>query len=214
MQRVSSLIRNSDGSSAAEFALVLPLLLIFLLGIIDVGRLMWTWNQAEKATQMGARYAIVTDPVPSDLATFNFVGTGSLTQGDVVPTTAYGTMTCTNPTGTKDSPVGSVTCTCSGTCPWGATAASGTTAPFTLIYDRMHMFLSSLDPKNVSISYKPSGLGFAGDPNGPDISPVVTVELTGLTFQPTLLQLFGGTIPLPSFSAALTMEDGQGTVSN
>src|SRR3546814_1343600 len=60
----ASLARNTRASSAAEFALVLPLLLIFLLGIIDVGRLMWTWNRAEKATQMGVRYAIAADMVP------------------------------------------------------------------------------------------------------------------------------------------------------
>ena len=214
MRLIRHLRADRAASSAAEFALVLPLLLLFLLGIIDVGRLMWTWNHAEKATQMGVRYAAVTDPVPSGLVTFSFVGTDGLTQGDVVPITAYGTMTCTNPTGTKAAPTGSVTCTCTGTCPWGATAASGTTAPFTQIYDRMHKFLSPLDPKNVSISYKPSGLGFAGDPNGPDISPIVTVELTGLTFQPTLMQVFGASISLPSFSAALTMEDGQDSVSN
>ena len=44
--------------------MVLPLLLLFIFGIIDVGRLMWTWNRAEKATQMGARFAVVTDMVP------------------------------------------------------------------------------------------------------------------------------------------------------
>lgn len=214
MRLIRHLQADMRASSAAEFALVLPLLLLFLFGIIDVGRLMWTWNHAEKATQMGVRYAVVTDPVPSGLATFSFVGTGSLTQGDVVPATAYGTMTCTNPTGTTAAPTGSVTCTCAGTCPWGATAASGATAPFTRIYDHMHKFLAPMDPKNVSVSYKPSGLGFAGDPNGADISPIVTVELTGLTFQPTLMQIFGASISLPSFSAALTMEDGQGSVSN
>ena len=39
--------------SAAEFAMVLPLLLIFLLGIIDVGHMMWTWNRAGKSNANG-----------------------------------------------------------------------------------------------------------------------------------------------------------------
>lgn len=196
------MIRDSAGSSAAEFALVLPLLVIFLIGIIDVGRLMWTWNHAEKATQMGVRYAVVTNPVPTGLSTFSFVGTAGLTQGDVIPDTAYGTMTCTNPSGT-------VSCTCSGSCPWGATADSSNTAPFSRIYSQMQKFFPLLAAQNVKISYGPSGLGFAGDPNGADISPIVTVELDGLTFKPTFSPLFGGQIALPSFKSSLTMESGQ-----
>ena len=44
-------MHNRSGASAAEFALVLPILLILLLGIIDAGRWLWTYNRAEKATQ-------------------------------------------------------------------------------------------------------------------------------------------------------------------
>jgi len=78
MMRLSHLVRETRGGSAAEFALVLPLLLIFLFGIIDVGRLMWTWNRAEKATQMGVRYAVVTDPVPEGLNAFHQSGLRTL----------------------------------------------------------------------------------------------------------------------------------------
>ncbi len=53
--------RSQSGSTAAEFALVLPLFLIMLFGIIDAGRFMWEFNRAEKATQVGARVAIVTN---------------------------------------------------------------------------------------------------------------------------------------------------------
>lgn len=209
MRKLALLIRDRNGSSAAEFALVLPLLLIFLLGIIDVGRLMWTWNKAEKATQMGVRFAVVTSPVASDMAAFRFVGTGGLTQGDAIPLDAYGTMKCYDD---PNSQAADIKCdACTPACPWGQTADA---PAYTRIYDRMRQFMPTLKSKNVEILYKTSGLGYAGDPNGPDASPLVTVQLTGLTFQPTLLQLFGGTIPLPSFSAALTMEDGQGTVAN
>lgn len=208
MKRLVRLVlQDTAAGSAAEFALVLPLLLILLLGIIDAGRFMWTCNEAEKATQMGVRFAVVTDPVPSGLAGYDFVGTSGLTQGDAIPTSAYGTMTCTSSAGT-------VSCSCSGTCPWGTTAASGSSSPFTLIYNRMRMFLPQLGANNVRVLYKPSGLGFAGDPNGPDVQPIVTVQLTGLTFTPTVFQLFRSSITLPDFSSALTMEDGQGTVAN
>ena len=59
-------LRNRRGAVGAEFALVVPLAALVLSGIIDAGRLMWTWNRAEKATQMGVRYAVTTDMIPRD----------------------------------------------------------------------------------------------------------------------------------------------------
>ena len=66
---------------------------------------------------------------------------------------------------------------------------------------------------NVRIIYRGSGLGFAGDPNGSQIQPLVTVELTGLTFTPlTMLSL--KSVSLPKFSTTLTGEDLSGTTFN
>jgi hypothetical protein len=63
------------------------------------------------------------------------------------------------------------------------------------------------------VKYSGSGLGFAGDPNGSDISPLITVSLTGMNFNPvTGLRI--GTLPMPSFSTTLTSEDLSGTQSN
>ena len=63
MTSLRNLLRRNGGASAAEFALVLPLLLLLLFGVIDAGRFMWEYNRAEKATQMGVRFAATTDPV-------------------------------------------------------------------------------------------------------------------------------------------------------
>src|SRR3546814_16108527 len=49
---LARIARSRPGATAADFALVLPMLLIFLLGLIDVGRLLWTWNRASHATQL------------------------------------------------------------------------------------------------------------------------------------------------------------------
>ena len=57
---IRRLLLDRTASSAAEFAMVLPLLILFLFGIIDGGRYMWEVNKAEKATQAGARVAIAT----------------------------------------------------------------------------------------------------------------------------------------------------------
>ena len=199
--------RDEGAATAAEFALVLPLALAFLLGMIDVGRFMWTLNKAEKATQMGARFAIVTAPVPSGLAGYDY--TASITAGLPVPASAYGTMTC----GTTTA-LGAETCVCAAggqPCPWGSAVAAG---KFNLIYDRMQAMLPELQRQHVKIDYAPSGLGYAGDPIGPDIYPVVTVRLQDFKFKPITTLLFNISTPTPTVSYSLTMEDGVGVASN
>jgi Flp pilus assembly protein TadG len=47
--------RGTNGSVAVEFAFVLPVLLMFLLGIIDMGRLAWTVSTLDFATSAAAR---------------------------------------------------------------------------------------------------------------------------------------------------------------
>jgi Flp pilus assembly protein TadG len=190
---VRRLWQDCRGGPAAEFALVLPLLILFLFGIIDVGRLMWTWNQAEKAAQMGVRLAVVTAPVASGLTSYSYATAGTVSQGNVVPQSLFGGIRCNNST-----------CTClnqSGTCPFGTTR-NGTA--FTAIVTRMAGLKSDIAAANVVIDYTYSGLGFAGDPNGPDVAPLVTVKLQNLHFAPLIL--FGGTISLSAFSSTLTME--------
>ena len=210
MRRLASLVHDTRASSAAEFAMVLPLLLIFLLGIVDVGRLMWTWNRAEKATQMGVRYAVATDMVPNGLSSYSFVVSGGLTQGDPIPQSSFGGASCI-------INAGAVSCSCKtgANCPnpLVSSSANALTA-FNGIVNRMRLFMPEIASTNVTVDYDYSGLGYAGDPNGSDVSPLVKVSLKQLTFRPMLLMLFRGTITLPSFSAALTMEDGQGTVAN
>lgn len=195
--------RDRHAGPAAEFAMVVPLLVLFLLGIVDVGRLLWTWNQAEKATQIGVRFAAVTNLINSDLKTFSYAVAGIVPQGNVVPQANFGGVTCT-----------STTCSCKnagGTCPFGMTRDAAT---FNLLVARMAAFKSDIAAGNVVVDYDYSGLGFSGDPNGPDVAPLITVRLTGLQFQPLILTLFGATLNLPGFSATLSMEDGDGTNSD
>jgi Flp pilus assembly protein TadG len=202
MSLLNRLLRSEKAASAAEFALVLPLLLLLLFGIIDAGRFMWEYNQAEKATQMGARFAVVTDPVLNGLYTYSFSISGGIGQGNSVPTTSFDTATCT--TGT---------CTCSpggGFC--SATSYNGTA--FANLVTRMNQMYPQIAASNVQIQYKNVGLGFAGDPDGPDVSPLVTVSLTGLTFRPITCLVFACSITMPDFRAALTLEDATGTESN
>ncbi len=195
-----------ENASAGEFALVLPLAMLFFFGIIDSGRYLWEVNQAEKATQKGARFAVATDMVPSGLADYSFAISSAIPQGTVVPKTAFSRITCTSD---------GTTATCA--CPSGAPCAFGTaanTASFNRIVTRMQTMLGRITRQNVVIDYTWSGLGFSGDPNGPDVSPMVTIRLNNVQFNPILTTAFGGTVKLPGASYSLTAEDSLGQVSN
>jgi hypothetical protein len=52
---------HAHGAVTVEYALVLLLLLMFMLGITDFSRLLFAWNAATEATRAGARYAVVCD---------------------------------------------------------------------------------------------------------------------------------------------------------
>jgi len=49
------------GATAVEFALVAALFLTVLLGIMDFGRILFTWNAVAEATRQGARVSVVCD---------------------------------------------------------------------------------------------------------------------------------------------------------
>ncbi|WP_394727345.1 TadE/TadG family type IV pilus assembly protein [Altererythrobacter sp. GH1-8] len=200
---LSSLLRDERGM-AAEFALVLPLLLIFVIGAIDVGYYAWNINQAEKATQVGARFAAVTDPIATEIATASYVnvtvGTNLVTQGDRIPVGALGQLTCI-----------STGCTCTtGPCP-GTTFNS---AAFGRLADRMQNVWPRIADEDIQVTYSGSGLGYAGNPNGPDISPIITVRLLDMEYTPLTFTPFGGNVDLPDFSYSLTAEDNAGELSN
>lgn len=203
--RRTGLWKDMAGASAAEFALVLPLLLILLFGIIDGGRLLWTVNRAEKAAQAGVRAAVVTDILPGGFVGYSYVGQVvdgvTLTQGDRIPAGALTRMTCTS---------SGCACATGGTCP---PAGTFNTDSFNRILARIQDLYPEVDAANVAVDYTGSGLGYAGDPNGMDLAPVVSVRITGMQFQP-LTGFMLATFTLPDFRSSLTAEDSVGTQFN
>lgn len=195
-----TLARHCGGGAGAEFALVLPLLVILLFGIIDGGRFIWEYNRAEKATQVGSRMAVVTDIVSTDLRDNDYVGVDGLTAGQRIPASVLGTIVC-NDTG----------CTCTGACT--GVGAGYNAAAFAKLVDRMNDIKPDITAANVEVIYRGSGLGYAGDPTGMSLSPLVTVELKDLQFQP-ITSLMLATISMPAFTSTLTAEDSVGSYSN
>jgi Flp pilus assembly protein TadG len=214
MRLVARLAHERGAATAAEFALVLPLLLVFLLGMLDVGRFMWEYNEAEKATQMGARYAVVTNPVlggtsSSGLLNYSFATNDSITAGTAVPTSYFTKSVCSTTTTSAN-----VSCTCVSTAGKFCSGASADATSFGNIVTRISAIYPLAQASNVEVEYDNVGLGFAGDPNGPDVSPLVTVKLKNLTFQPVTTEVFGASFNMPTISASLTGEDLSGTTGN
>lgn len=227
MSCLRAFLRNPAGAAAAEFALVLPIALLFFFGIIDVGRYVWRINELEKAVQMGTRYAVATDIVADRLTEADY------TAGD---------LTCPNPDD-PDTPLpvtpgmtlckeaqGAVTCTKTGdavTCACAVTALgddscqgddAGNATAFDSILTRMRVVAPFIEDDEVVIRYDSSGIGFAGDPatdddgnNLSDTAPIVTVAVNSTTMR--MLFLLGGQVRLPSFSYSQTLEDGDGAVA-
>lgn len=186
-----SLIRDTDGGPMMEFTAVFMLLILLTFGIVDFGLAMWQWNSAEKATQIGARIAVIANPVVEELATFD-CNNASIALGTPcrLGGSSFGSISCT-----------STACT-------GTGSLSGNThdnTAFTTIVDRMRTVYPRIQPANVVVEYNDLGLCFAGRGSP---CPAVTVRLTGLDFNfITLNWLLPSTITMPDFRATLTSED-------
>ncbi len=195
---------HTGGAAAVEFALIVPVMLLFLLGMIDTGLYAWRFNEAEKAAQMGVRYAVTTNLVPSALATTSYVGTNcsgvALTAGDTICASALGKITCGN--------TGSCTCT-TAPCP----ALTRNSAAFDAIAARIRAIAPWIRTSNIKVEYSGSGIGYAGDTTIA-IAPIVTVKLVNLNMRPMSGFIFGLSVGLPTIVRSLTMEDGQGTRAN
>jgi Flp pilus assembly protein TadG len=61
--RIGRLRRSEDGAALVEFAIVLPVLLLLVFGIIDFGRALSAQNSITAAVHDGARLAAVQYPV-------------------------------------------------------------------------------------------------------------------------------------------------------
>jgi Flp pilus assembly protein TadG len=63
-QRVGARTRSSEaGTAVVEFALIVPLLLLIVFGILDFGRALNYLNDSTQLARSGARWAIVNKPI-------------------------------------------------------------------------------------------------------------------------------------------------------
>lgn len=183
-------LTDERGAAAAEFAMVSLIFLSMMLGIIDAARFAWEFNSAKAAARAGARLAAVSPPVVQEFVNFDAVnGPLALAGGSSLPSDGVSI---------PDYSCNSTSCTPSGTL---------VAANFTPIVTRMQQYYRKVQAANVTIKYRERGLGVAGNPYGTDVQPLITVSITGVTFRPLSLRIFGLTFALPSVETTFSAED-------
>ena len=216
----ANLLKDESGAAMLEFTAAAFTFFIILYGVIEFALVFFQWNLATKATQVGARLAAVSSPVAGTLNTLTGVG-GAVLPGDPMPAFDY-VCTTTDATGATGS--------CTNTGVYNAAAKQ------TIFYGRGNgttcsgagtnnvgvcNFIGALTdqngntptPKNISIEYIYTGLGYAGRPGAIDGTagpvPTITVSITGITHNFFLVKGLAGitSISLPPFATTVTGED-------
>src|ERR1700681_1349742 len=100
------LAREENGAVLVETTGMMALMFVFVLGSIDFLFLLYQWNTASKAVQLGARIAAVSNPVATGLNNLSsaVVSAALSTPGAAMP---FFEVRCNGAT---------ATCSCTGVC--------------------------------------------------------------------------------------------------
>ncbi len=90
------MLRSNRGTSMVELALVLPVMVFLLIGVIEVGRFTYFWIVAEHAARAGVQYASQNLQTAADAAASG-PGTAAAAKADAnIPSwTVKSSLTCT-----------------------------------------------------------------------------------------------------------------------
>ncbi len=109
--------RRSRGQALLEFALVLPIFLLIVFGIIDIGRYVYLTNAFNEGAREGARYGSVEQwqyACPASVVTqTRFACTAAVALGRIAGAPAYvstPTVTCYSKGGDASTAVASAAC--------------------------------------------------------------------------------------------------------
>ena len=195
-----SLLRDDSGTTLVEFAIVMPIFLLLLFGLIDFGRMGFEYVMANKAVQLATRVAVTRPPACPGVATVNARGT--VPNGTVPP--IFGT----------NCRAGATICAAPATVTCAGSASDTTAAEVWASVSPLMPTGSSVANLRFSYAYTRE-LGFLGGP----YVPMVTVQITNLNFQfitplDALAALAGsansglpGSLPFPALSVTLPAED-------
>jgi Flp pilus assembly protein TadG len=180
------------GAATVEFVVVAPVFLILFFLVIEVAGAFFWWKTAEKATQLGARLAIVRDVAVTGLPARNPKRDGAVF--------GLACAAASNP------------CNFDNQSTWVCTAggAGCNSEVFQNIMTEMQrIFGQAITDDNLTITYRYAGLGYAGGPFIPSVTVTLSQVPFGL-FLGFLSSLSGAgdaLLTLPDISATLTGED-------
>ena len=204
---------DEHGAVMVEMAIILPVLLALVLGFVDFGYAFYQWNAANKAVQVGARFAEISNPIASGLLLEAGAPSDPNQVGTAVPMGSYDYLCSANSAGTA-----SCTCVTGSTCQnlninqtafntiyaGDDGACQGTVNPGR---PGMCDFFPGLLKSEVRIEYVASGLGYWTRPGGP--VPTIKVSIVNHPFQFFFLGglLNFANITMPNMLSTVTGED-------
>lgn len=182
---------DTQGSALVEAALVLPVLLLLLFGVIDFTLFVSQSSSANKAVHLGVRKAIVSDPVAAGPG---LTPAESSTYWNGLP---LGTKCSIDASNVSPCPVFAVECSAGSGC-----NCSGARCGFVLIQANMAPILSAMRaalpqirPDQIQVRYATNYLGYVGRPV--PVPADVTVSITGMAYEPIFLNnLLGPSLPI------------------
>src|SRR5947199_4720212 len=74
---VGRFLQDSEGGVLVEFTLVFPVLLLVALGTVDFTYMLFDWSMADKAAFVGARRAVVLDPLATGITDLTYSTAGT-----------------------------------------------------------------------------------------------------------------------------------------
>ena len=131
--RLLEVARDRAGAAMLEFAIVLPLLIIVLVGILQLGIMFYDWVQVEKVAVIGLGTFLQNRPIPNSSST---CPTNTCPNSEYLCPYSNTVSTVHNSTNLPSSQltitmsVGGTTCTSDGSCGTALCTAYSTTGPY------------------------------------------------------------------------------------
>lgn len=181
------ILRDTRGASLPEFALILPVLSLLLFGMLEMGYLMWQFQQGSIASKKAVRIA----------ATRSLLVPGSIGDcGPMTPSSAIAGTRCST------IPDYSIWATCRG----DGTGDAACGPDVARVAAEVGRFYPAVSASDIVIELSGGGMGFVG--MGRPV-PIVTVRFENVDFDFIVLGGLANLIPvrMPSMSASAAAED-------